>query len=311
MSSNSGPAEALPGGDTSRSYGEGLAIIGLGGLVLSIDIPLIRLSESAFWTVLFVRGVLTCLVTILVWRVDSLFFRPGQKLVPGSKGLAVTLIFALGAATFVYAVFNTSAGNVVFILAFNPMFAALLSWRFIGERPRLATIVAIPATLAGVAMIIWAGLETGNWTGDLAALATAFLTAAALTISRYSRRDMRYASSLGVLLPALIAAPFVAAEGFHSQAIGWLVLNGGVVIPVAMICLALGPLFVPAPVVSMAYLIETVLAPVWVWLIFGERPTDLALLGGVVVVVTLVAHSIAELTAVGRSRRRLGNVRRV
>ena len=58
-------------------------------------------------------------------------------------------------------------------------------------------------------------------------------------------------------------------------------------------------MFVPAPVVSMAFLIETVLAPVWVWLIFGERPVDLAMAGGGVVIATLVAHSVAELRPAG------------
>lgn len=288
----------------SSSYAQGLAVVGFGGFVLSFDIPLIRLSESAFWTVLLVRGVLTCLAAVLIWRIDRLLFPSSRKLIAGRAGLIVTGIYSLAAATFVFSVFNTSAGNVVFILAFNPMFSALLCWRMVGERPSTATLLAIPATLFGVLLIIGAGFETGNWMGDLAALATAFLIALAITLARRSRTDMRYAAALGAFLPALIAVPFVAVEGIHSEAIGWLALNGAMIVPIALICLALGPMFVPAPIVSIAYLVETVLAPVWVWMVFSERPTDLALAGGIVVVGTLVVHSLAELGRARRSRRR-------
>ncbi|MEF2551859.1 DMT family transporter [Aurantimonas sp. A2-1-M11] len=288
---------------SARSYGQGLAIVGIGGLVLSFDIPLIRMSESSFWTVLAIRGLLTAAAVLLIWLIDRARNPRGQKLIAGRTGFLIVGIFSLAATTFVFAVFNTSAANVVFILAFNPMFAAILSWLLIGERPPLATVLAIPATLLGVLLIIGAGFETGNWTGDLSALATAFLIALALTLSRRSRTDMRYTAALGGLVPALVALPFMAGEGIQSDAIIWLVLNGGVLIPVAMICLAIGPMFVPAPVVSMAFLIETVLAPVWVWLIFAERPVDLAMLGGAVVVATLVAHSIAELRRMRRQRR--------
>ena len=307
MSAVSSQTEAAA---SAQSYGQGLAIVGIGGLVLSFDIPLIRMSESAFWTVLAVRGLLTGLAVLLIWQVDRIRNPRGQKLIAGWTGLLIVAIFSMAATTFVFAVFNTSAANVVFILAFNPMFAAILSWWLIGERPPLATVLAIPATLFGVLLIIGAGFETGNWTGDLSALATAFLIALALTLSRRSRTDMRYTAALGGLLPAIIALPFVAGEGLHSEAIIWLILNGGVLIPVAMICLAIGPMFVPAPVVSMAFLIETVLAPVWVWLIFGERPVDLAMAGGGVVIATLVAHSVAELRRVRGQRRRLAGQNR-
>ena len=295
----------LPQSDTDMakpSYASGVGIVGLGGLVLSIDIPLIRLSQSAFWTVLLVRGVLTCLAAVVIWRLDRRRSGRATPLIAGRTGFLITAIFSLSAATFILAVFNTSAGNVVFILAFNSMFAAMLSFALMGEVPSKATLIAIPATLVGVLLIIGAGLETGNWLGDLAALATAFLTALGLTLARRSRTDMRYTAAIGVLLPALVAVPFVAGDGVQSDAIGWLVLNGAFVIPVAMICLAAAPMFVTTPVVAMGYLIETVLAPLWVWLIFGERPVDLALLGGAVVVATLVVHSFAELRRVGRLR---------
>ena len=52
----------------------------------------------------------------------------------------------------------------------------------------------------------------------------------------------------------------------------------------------------------MFYLLETVLAPVWVWLIFSEAPSRNSLIGGTILIVALVAHSLWQL-AEGRRRR--------
>ena len=52
----------------------------------------------------------------------------------------------------------------------------------------------------------------------------------------------------------------------------------------------------------MFYLLETVLAPIWVWLIFTEVPTTNSLIGGLILVVALVAHSVWQLLD-GRRRR--------
>lgn len=289
--------------DQASHYAVGMTLVGFGGLVLSVDIPLIRLSESGFYTVIVVRGALSSLAAVLIWWLATRFGRATGPLIAGRLGLLVTGLYALATILFLVAVYETKAANVVFILALNPMFAAMLSWVIAGEKPSRATLLAIPATLVGVLMIIGAGLEAGNWLGDLAALATAFLIALALTLARRSRQDMRYASAIAAIVPAMVALPFVAVEGgLQSEAIGWLVVNGAIVMPLALICLAAAPMFIPSPLVSMGYLIETVLAPVWMWMIFAERPSTLSLLGGALIVATLAAHAFAELAARRRTK---------
>ena len=52
----------------------------------------------------------------------------------------------------------------------------------------------------------------------------------------------------------------------------------------------------------MFYMLETVLAPIWVWLIFAEAPSRNSLIGGTVLIVTLVVHSLWQLHE-GRKRR--------
>jgi drug/metabolite transporter (DMT)-like permease len=52
----------------------------------------------------------------------------------------------------------------------------------------------------------------------------------------------------------------------------------------------------PSADVSMFFMLETVLTPVWIWLLFGEIPSGRVLLGGAVVVAALLAHSWWRLT---------------
>jgi drug/metabolite transporter (DMT)-like permease len=72
--------------------------------------------------------------------------------------------------------------------------------------------------------------------------------------------------------------------------------------PISFFCLANGPKYISGPEVAMFYLLETVLAPIWVWLIFAETPSRNSLIGGTILIVTLVVHSLWQLHE-GRKRR--------
>ena len=72
--------------------------------------------------------------------------------------------------------------------------------------------------------------------------------------------------------------------------------------PISFFCLATGPKYISGPEVAMFYLLETVLAPIWVWLIFAERPTTQSLIGGAILIAALVAHSLWQLLE-GRRRK--------
>ena len=80
------------------------------------------------------------------------------------------------------------------------------------------------------------------------------------------------------------------------------------VTPLAFFCLAAGPRYISGPEVAMFYLLETVLAPVWMWMIFYEVPTRNSLIGGTILVMALVTHSLWQLHE-GRKRRAAAMVR--
>jgi drug/metabolite transporter (DMT)-like permease len=50
----------------------------------------------------------------------------------------------------------------------------------------------------------------------------------------------------------------------------------------------------------MFYLLETILAPVWIWIIFAEAPSRMTLIGGSVMMVALASHSLWQARVKGR-----------
>ena len=145
-----------PALDHQPAKGLGLAFIG--GFALSFDIPLIRLAESDPWVVMGARGLGLALVLWIYWRFFANRKAMPLHLLSDPAFLTVGALSGLNNICFTLAVFNTSTANVVFILAFNPMLAALLSWPLTGEKPGLPTWAAITATLGGVGIIVSDGL---------------------------------------------------------------------------------------------------------------------------------------------------------
>ncbi len=85
--------------------------------------------------------------------------------------------------------------------------------------------------------------------------------------------------ALGALVAALAAAPLADPGSVTSADALLLALVGLVIAPVAFGSISLGPRHLPAQEVSLLMLLETVLGPLWAWLILGQAPGR-ATLGG-------------------------------
>jgi drug/metabolite transporter (DMT)-like permease len=71
----------------------------------------------------------------------------------------------------------------------------------------------------------------------------------------------------------------------------FLVLNGGIIIPIALGLIAYGPKLISAPEVSLIMLLETVLGPFWVWLVLSEKPLQQTFIGGGFVVTAILVNA--------------------
>lgn len=277
----------------------GLLITTLGGLLFTLDLPLLRLAASDKWTLIFARGMFLFLAITGVWYFLRRFNGGKAPYIAGAAGLAVIATNTLANITYIGAIVETSAANVVFITALIPVISAMLSHIFLGEHVRGWTWAATMVAFLGVAIIVWDGVGAGKVFGDLLALVSACCTAGAFTIIRASKKNVATSLAVGSLVSALVAfiffdvspASLLAPASFGVPGWIWVALNGLVAIPLASTLIANGPRFLPSADVSMFFLLETVFTPVWIWLIFAEAPTRTVLIGGLIVILTLAAHS--------------------
>jgi len=66
-----------------------------------------------------------------------------------------------------------------------------------------------------------------------------------------------------------------------------------VAIPFVLVTIA--PRFIPAEEVNLFFLLETIIGPIWVWLIIKEQPSIETLYGGVIIITTIAIHSFLKL----------------
>ena len=286
----------------SNSIQFGLLITTLGGLLFTLDLPLLRLAQAEKWTMVFARGLFMFLSITIAWYLARLRNGSRTPYIGGRAGIAVAAISTISSTSYIVALSETNAANVVFIIALVPVLTAVFSRIFIGERIHPYTWAATMVALGGAGIIVYDGLESGHPLGDLAALICATCTASMFTIIRATGRNLSTSLAVGSLCSAIFAAlnsinlaSLVATSSFGLPSWAWIALNGLLAIPLATVLLANGPRFLPSADVSMFFLLETVLTPIWIWMLFGEIPSAPVLFGGTIVIVTLIAHSVWRL----------------
>lgn len=279
-----------------RDHTRGLMLTVAGVLAISPDALLVRLVDAGPWAQLFWRGGLSGIVilagALFVWRGSGV--RDALRAM-GWPGLAVTIIFSLGTAAFLYSVTHTLVANTLLIGATAPVFAALLSRVFLGEVIGMRSWITIAITLLGIAIIATGsgGTGGGSLDGDAAALFAALGMACVFVLARAHRHvsmvpAMGFAGLMSAVL-ALLVAPSVAIPADDWI---WVGILGLVLVPLGFALLTTGPRYLPAHEVSLLMLLEALLGPLLVWLVLAENPGAHTLVGGAVVLAAITAHNM-------------------
>lgn len=260
-------------------------------LALSFDAVLIRLAAAPVADIVFWRGWLIALAMLVVWAV--LGRRPASwlpRLVLG--GGAAAGLYALAAGLFVASVSLTHAANTVVILASSPFFAAVWSWLFLGEALRRRTALAIGVAMGGVLVVFSGGLRAGSLLGDGLALLLAMLAAGALTVLRaFPQVDRLLVTAASGAVAGMLVWPWTDPLTLPAASYGWLMVMGLIQMPLAMLGTMTATRYLAAPEVSLFLLLETILAPIWVWLAVGEAVPPLTFYGGAVVLAAVAGHA--------------------
>ena len=279
---------------------QGQAIAAFGMIVLSFDALLIRLADVSPWNAAFWRGALiaSSLSFYLLLRREwssIRYFRDALKV-----ALIVCLLYGINTALFVFSVSFTRVSNTVVILCCTPLFSALFSWFMLGERIARHTLVAILLAMAGVLLVFFGAVDLSGGVGNLLALGLALSTAFMLTyLRRYPDFPRVPAVAIGGIISAALVAPMSEPFAISLVSFSWLALMGLIQMPIASVCMMVATRYISSAKVALFMLLETVLAPIWVYFAVNERATLFTLIGGALVMITIAIHAFIELKREG------------
>ena len=265
-------------------------------MFLTPDSLFIRLANISSWNLIFYRGFIPFSVVFI-----SLLFIYKTNIIKqafsnGWHGIAYALVFTITNITFVISIENTNVANTLIMIALAPMLSAILSFIFLKEVPDKKTWIAITITTLSVIYIFYDAMDAGDLLGNVLGLLTAFgLAVGAVIIRSIKKINLVPSAMFGKLLVALIAFYFADDLSLNGDDITIVPLMCVMCVALPFVLVTIAPRYITAAEVNLFFLLETILGPIWVWMVIKEQPSIETIVGGAVIIITIAFHSILSL----------------
>lgn len=240
------------------------------------------------WSPLAIAGTRSAFAAILM----AVFCRPLRftwsfPQIGGAVAYTATVIL------FVSATKMTTAANAILLQYTAPVYVGLFGWWFLGEKTTKLDWLTIAFTLGGMVLFFQDNLSVGNMLGNLVAIGSG-VAFAGLTLFTRKQKDGSSLESmlLGNILTALIGFPFMLGTSPGTQ--GWigLALLGVFQLGISYILYSKAMKHLTALEGILIPVLEPVLNPVWVFIFLGEKPGPWAIVGGLVILITVTARCV-------------------
>ncbi len=268
---------------------------GLFTQALSIDI----------WTILTWRAVFGTLF-MLVWMAFEKrggFWRSFRL---GPRDLVLTVLTAFGSFFYIFALKLSTVADVMVIYATLPFVTMIVAWLWTRAKPDRRMLAAGAVAMVGVAVMMVGG--AGGGTSRLSGIGLTFLMNVSFAIILVSSRESPRSSSaiftLGLAFSGVIAAALASTLHIGLRDLALCAGFGTVTIGLAMALYMVGARLIPPAEVGLLGIVDVVIGPALVWLVFAEVPGLSACAGGVIIVAALIWHLWPDLkrtTAVPRA----------
>ena len=279
---------------TDQQKGSLLAFVAV--MFITPDSLFIRISNIDTWGLVFYRGIIPFLtvffVMLIIYKLN--FFK--ILLSSGYHGIIYIATFSITNITFVVSIQNTNVANTLVMIATAPMLSAILSTIFLKETSDKKTWISVIVTFAAILYIFFDSLKLGNFYGDVLGFITAIgLAVGAITIRSAKSKNLVPAAVVGKLFVATFALFFIESFALKDNDLIIVPLMCILCVAIPFVLVTIAPRFIPAAEVNLFFLLETIIGPIWVWLVIKEQPSVETILGGAVIVTTIAFHSFFKL----------------
>ena len=279
---------------SNQKKGTILAITGT--LLITPDSLFIRLANLESWNLIFYRGFIPFIVVFIGLLIIYKTKLINELINNGWHGFAYACVFTITNIVFVISIENTNVANTLIMIALAPMLSAIISLIFLKENPDQKTWVAIIITTLSVIYIFYDALDAGDFLGNFLGLVCATGLAVGAVIIRSAKKISLVPSAmLGKLMVALIALFFANQLKLEGNDLTIIPLMCIMCVAIPFVLITLAPRYITAAEVNLFFLLETILGPIWVWMVIHEQPSIETITGGIVIIVTIGIHSILTL----------------
>jgi drug/metabolite transporter (DMT)-like permease len=216
-------------------------------------------------------------------------FRWTRLQVVGAMGYVGAQLF------FIMATKLTTAANAIFLQYTLPVYIVLFGYWFLNERPQRADWISLIVIFTGLFLFFGDDLNFDGFTGNILAILSG-MSMAVLMLCMRKQKDGTPANTilLGNIIGAVIGLPFVFQESFSLPNIGIIAYLGIFQIGLSFVLYSIAIKQVQALESSLILTLEPILNPLWVFLVIGETPGKLALIGGMFVIGAVTVRALVS-----------------
>ena len=189
----------------------------------------------------------------------------------------------------------TTSANAIVLQFTSPVFIVIYSALIFKKPVRKWDLAVVVLTLAGIALFFLDQLKPGYILGNFVAIAAGMFMAGMFVAVGELKAEERFSGILnGQILTFLVGLPFFLATkpALTSTALISILILGVFQLGISYVLYVQSTKYCPPLACNLLGALEPLLNPVWVFLFDGERPGLFALLGSVVVIVSITLWCI-------------------
>ena len=271
----------------------GPLLVFMGAVCLSFGGLIVKSFEGAnLWQILFWRqtffAIIVALYLVITYKKN--FFKSFYK--SGLSGFIGGLFLGIGFAAYVFSMYTTTVANTNFIITTETIFLAVFGYFFLKEKINLITFIAIILGMLGVLLILGNSLSIqtseqfiGNIVAFIMPISFAILV---IIIRKYPNIDMVPAQFTAGIFAAIIGYVIAGKLSISLHDLFLASLAGFFQIGFGFIFITIGSQTTPSAVVGVLMLTEAVFGPLWAWLFINEIPPSSVLLGGGIIIFSIL-----------------------
>ena len=274
----------------------GPLLVFLGAVCLSFGGLIVKSFEGAnLWQILFWRQFFFSITVALylLFTYKKNFFKSFYN--SGIPGFVGGLILGIGFAAYIFSMYTTTVANTNFIITTETIFLAVFGYFTLKEKINLITLISIILGMSGVLIILGSSLSIqsseqflGNMVAFIMPISFAVLV---IIIRKYPNVDMVPAQFTAGIFAAIIGFLIAGNLSISSHDLFLAFLAGFFQIGFGFILITIGSQTTPAAIVGVMMLTESVFGPLWAWLFINEVPPTAVIIGGSIIILSILFQS--------------------